>query len=61
MFTVQSCNFSWHQPVPASTYTDALSTARQRGWEARIECNGELVAVWSPLYGTKVYNRELAQ
>ena len=59
-YTVQSCNFNWHQPVPAATYAEALATAKQRGWEARIKCDGELVAVWSPLYGTQVYNRSKA-
>ena len=60
-FTVRSCNFSWHEPASAASYSEALSAARARGWEARIESNGVLVAVWSPLYGTKIYNRELAQ
>lgn len=59
-YTVQSCNFDWHQPVPAATYTEALTVAKARGWEARIEHAGELVAVWSPLYGVKVYKRALA-
>jgi hypothetical protein len=59
-YSVKSCNFDWHAPIPANTYLHALSIARARGWEARIECRGELVAVWSPLYGTKIYNRELA-
>jgi hypothetical protein len=65
-YTVQSCNFSWHAPVPAATYAEALALAKERGWEARIEyhhaprCARELVAVWSPLYGTKIYSRSLA-
>lgn len=59
-YTVQSCNFSWHEPVPAASYEEALAIARKRGWEARVELAGELVAVWSPLYGVKVYARHLA-
>jgi hypothetical protein len=60
-FTVTSSNFSWHQPVPAASYTEALSVAKQRGWEAHIKSGTTLVACWSPLYGTKVYNRDLAR
>lgn len=59
-YTVNSDNFSWHTPVPAATYTEALATAKARGFEATIWSNGVRVANWSPLYGTKVYNRTLA-
>lgn len=59
-FKVVSCNFSWHAPIAAPTYAEALAVAKSRGFEARIESADTLVAVWSPLYGTKVYNRALA-
>lgn len=61
-FTVRSSNFDWHPTVPAATYTEALAIAKSRGWEAHINAaDGTLVACWSPLYGTRVYNRRLAQ
>jgi hypothetical protein len=60
-YTVLSCNFSWHQPVPAASYEAALQTARQRWFEATIRKGDELVASWSPLYGTRVYDRALAR
>lgn len=58
-YSVVSANFSWHAPVPATSYADALRIAKARGFEARIEFDGELVATWSPLYGTHPYKREL--
>lgn len=60
-FAVKSDNFSWHEAVPASTYTEALETAKRRGFEATIWAGETRVANWSPLYGTKVYNRALAR
>ncbi len=59
-FAVLSCNFSFHAPVVVATYTEALVAAKTRGFEARIESASTLVATWSPLYGTKVYDRALA-
>jgi hypothetical protein len=59
-YSVKSCNFDWHDAVPCASYSDAIATAKSRGWEARIEHDGALVAVWSPLYGTRVYDRALA-
>ncbi len=59
-YAVSSCNFDFHPVVTCDTYADALATAKARGWEARIMCADELVATWSPLYGTRVYNRDMA-
>jgi len=59
-YQIRSCNFDYHPVLEAETYPAALELAKQRGWEARISSGDTLVAVWSPLYGTKVYNRELA-
>lgn len=59
-YSVKSCNFSWHEAVQCASYADALAAANTRGFEARIDCDGTLVAVWSPLYGTRVYSRSLA-
>jgi hypothetical protein len=60
-YTVKSDNFSWHEPVPAASYAEALETAKRRGFEATIWFKGTRVANWSPLYGTRVYSRTLAQ
>lgn len=59
-YTVQSANFDFHSTEPAASYTEALAVAKQRGFEALIKSGGVLVAAWSPLYGTTVYNRSLA-
>jgi hypothetical protein len=59
-WTVQSTNFTWHAPVPAKSYEDARRIARERGFDARIEFNGELVATWSACFGNHIYNRALA-
>lgn len=59
-YTVRSCNFSFHEPIVCATYTEALAAAKARGFQARVELAGELVATWCPLYGTHVYNRTLA-
>ena len=62
-YSVTSSNFP-HEPVPCVTYLEAYETAKSRGFEAHINYNdGDvacLVATWSPLYGTKLYNREFA-
>jgi hypothetical protein len=60
-YSVKSDNFSWHEAVPAATYTDALETAKRRGFEATIYCGETRVAHWSALYGTRTVNRELAR
>jgi len=60
-YSVKSDNFSWHEPVPAASYDEALDTARRRGFEATIWHGETRVAHWSALYGTKIYNRELAR
>lgn len=60
-FTVRSQNFHWHTPEHAETYAEALAIAKRRGFEALIRLHdAKLVASWSPLYGTRVYDRELA-
>lgn len=59
-YQVRSCNFDFHPVLSCESYEAALSAARDRGFDSRIECDGELVAVWSGLYGTHVYNRRLA-
>lgn len=60
-YSVKSDNFSWHEPVPAASYAEALATAKRRGFEATIWHDGARVANWSPLYGTRIYSRELAR
>lgn len=61
LYVVRSCNFSWHEPIETASYEEALTAARGRGFEARIDRAGTLVATWSPLYGTHTYSRELAR
>lgn len=60
-YTVTSDNFSWHAPLTAATYTEALAAAKARGFEATIYCGETRVAHWSPLYGKRTVNRQLAQ
>lgn len=68
-YQVLSTNFQHHAPVPAESYPQALAVAKERGFEASIyaramrrdgKMGDVLVATWSPLYGVKVYNRDLA-
>ncbi len=59
-YTVRSDNFDYHQPIEAPTYGEALEAAKARGFEATITHDGERVAGWSPVYGTRVYNRAKA-
>lgn len=63
VFVVTSCNFPWHDPIEAETFEIALERAKVRCFEARIEyvATGELVAVWSPAFGLKMYDRELTE
>lgn len=60
-YVVRSQNFDWHQPIECASYEAALAVAKKRGFEALIHCNGQLVASWSPLYGTRTHHRELAR
>lgn len=59
-FVVGSCHFDWHEPIECESYGAAIAAARKRGFEATIRCGGTLVASWSPLYGTRIYDRTLA-
>ena len=63
MYSVDLTNFP-SIPEPFETYQEALKRAKAIGFESRVWfCQGEqttLVAAYSPLYGLRVYNRELA-
>lgn len=70
-FQVLSTNFDFHTPRDCESFAEAIDAAKARGFEAQIYANvgketprsvegRALVASWSPLYGTKIYNRALA-
>jgi hypothetical protein len=59
-WSVQSNNFEWHEPISATDYANALRVASDRGWDAVIRFDDKLVATWSALYGTRIYDRALA-
>lgn len=60
IFKTDSQHFDFHPTIESATYADALAAAKKRGFEARITCDGVLVATWSALYGVHTYDRALA-
>lgn len=61
VYKVSSEHFDYHPALEACSFAEAIALAKKRGFEARIVVESVLVATWSALYGTHIYNRELAQ
>lgn len=61
MFVIKSLNHDHHRPEEAPTFEAAIKLARRHTFEVVIERDGKTVGTWSPLYGTRVLDSNLAK
>lgn len=55
MFRVYFTNFQYYSQNEGKTLEEAIQIAKQAGFDACIVQNGNIVATWSILGGTKLY------
>lgn len=55
MFKVYFINFLYYSQDTGATLDEALAIGKKAGFEFRVEHQGEMVAFWSPISGTRYY------